>query len=225
MDGMARYPGLMQPKTRWYLRAKVPHDLIAFLGREEIWRSLQTGDHRLAVRRYTSARADLQRWFDLQRERKAAGERLNGEAPRMAARWLARADREAALADFGLMAEARDLALAEAGAELVELIEGEAGAEVASAVDRVLIAAGWPARPHRVGAITTRTKTADARAEAVEALQGAAVGRWWNLWPGGAWTASRAGQRPPTTRCSMAPRPRPRRRPGGLRRPATRIGA
>jgi hypothetical protein len=174
MDGMARYPGLMQPKTRWYLRAKVPHDLIAFLGREEIWRSLQTGDHRLAVRRYTSARADLQRWFDLQRERKAAGERLNGEAPRMAARWLARADREAALADFGLMAEARDLALAEAGAELVELIEGEAGAEVASAVDRVLIAAGWPARPHRVGAITTRTKTADARAEAVEALQGAA---------------------------------------------------
>jgi hypothetical protein len=117
----------------------------------------------------------MQRWFDQQRERKAAGERLNGEAPRMAARWLSRADREAALADFGLMiGEGRDEALAEAHAELVELIEGEAGAEVAAAVDRVMIAAGWPARPHRVGAITTRTKTADAAPEAVAALQGVA---------------------------------------------------
>jgi hypothetical protein len=88
----------MRRKARWYLRAKVPTDLITFLGREEIWRSLQTGDHRLAVRRYTSARADLQRWSDQQRARKAAGERLNGEAPRLAARWLSRADREAALA-------------------------------------------------------------------------------------------------------------------------------
>jgi hypothetical protein len=89
---------------------------IRFLGREEIWRSLQTGDHRLAVRRYTMARADMQRWFDLQRQRKAAGDRLNGEAPRMATRWLSHADREAALADFGLIGEDREGALAEAGA-------------------------------------------------------------------------------------------------------------
>ena len=52
---MAKYPGLMRRKARWYLRAKVPADLITFLGRAEIWQSLKTGEHREAVRRYTSA--------------------------------------------------------------------------------------------------------------------------------------------------------------------------
>jgi hypothetical protein len=35
---------------RWYLRAKVPVDLASFLGRQEIWRSLGTGDHAAAVK-------------------------------------------------------------------------------------------------------------------------------------------------------------------------------
>jgi hypothetical protein len=112
----------------------------------------------------------MQRWFDQQRQRRDTGARFNGEAPRLAARWLARADREAALADFGLIGEGRDEALAEAHAKLVELLDGEAGAEVAAAVDRVLIAAGWHTKAHRVGAITTRTKTADAAPEAEAAL-------------------------------------------------------
>jgi hypothetical protein len=124
--------------------------------------------------------------FDQQRERKAAGERLNGEALRLASRWLARADREAALADFGLIGEDREGALAEAGAELVELIDGEAGAEVAAAVARVLITAGWPAKAHRVGAIATRTKVAEAPPEAVAALQGVARRGALASWRGGA---------------------------------------
>jgi hypothetical protein len=145
-----------------------------------------TDTHHL-IRQYASSatnRGDMQRWFDQQRERKAAGERLNGEALRLASRWLARADREAALADFGLIGEDREGALAEAGAELVELIDGEAGAEVAAAVARVLITAGWPAKAHRVGAIATRTKVAEAPPEAVAALQG--VARRGASWRGGA---------------------------------------
>jgi hypothetical protein len=80
---MAKHPALMARGRRWYLRAKVPADLIAFLGRAEIWRTLQTGDHAVAPKRYRRARADLDEWFDAQRRRRETGERLNGEAPRL----------------------------------------------------------------------------------------------------------------------------------------------
>ncbi len=49
---MAKYPGLMRRGTRWYLRVKVPADLVEEVDRREIWRSLETGSHRKAVGRY-----------------------------------------------------------------------------------------------------------------------------------------------------------------------------
>jgi hypothetical protein len=52
MKTMAKYPGLMQRGSRWYLRAKVPADLVEEVGRREIWRSLDTGSHRKAIGRY-----------------------------------------------------------------------------------------------------------------------------------------------------------------------------
>ena len=55
---MAKYPGLMRRGTRWYLRAKVPADLVEEVGRREIWRSLDTGSHRKAVGRYHQVRGD-----------------------------------------------------------------------------------------------------------------------------------------------------------------------
>ncbi len=52
MKTMAKYPGLMRRGSRWYLRVKVPADLVEEVGWREIWRSLDTGSHRKAVGRY-----------------------------------------------------------------------------------------------------------------------------------------------------------------------------
>ena len=160
---MAKYPGLMARGRRWYLRAKIPQDLIAFLGRTEVWRSLKTGDHREAVRRYTSARAELQRWLDKQRQRRDIGERLNGEAFRLVANWFYEHERQAAHADFGLCGDDLLDALGETEVVLADLVAGEAGADVQAAVDRVPMTNGWPSRPHTIGTISTlRTRVADA---------------------------------------------------------------
>ena len=52
MDDMARYPGLVRRKARWYLRSRIPADLTDFLKRAEVWRSLGTVEFRAAVGRY-----------------------------------------------------------------------------------------------------------------------------------------------------------------------------
>jgi integrase len=140
----------------------VPVDLIAFLGRAEIWRSLKTGDHAVAVKRYRRARADLDTWFDQQRRRRDAGERLNGEAPRLAVDWFRQVEHRAAHADYSLTGGLLHEALGETGQELFELVHGGADEEVSAAISRILISAGWPAKPHVVGSISTkRTKFAE----------------------------------------------------------------
>lgn len=121
---MAKYPGLMPRGRRWYLRAKVPVDLTAFLGRAVVWRSLQTGDHAVAVKRYRRARADLDEWFDAQRRRRDAGAKLNGAAPGLVTRWFHQAEREAAHRDFGLVGDLLHNALAEAEQDLFDLLAG-----------------------------------------------------------------------------------------------------
>jgi integrase len=170
---MARHPGLMARGRRWYLRAKVPVDLGGFLGRQEIWRSLGTGDHAAAVKLYRRARADLDAWFDQQRRRRDAGERLNGEAPRLVTQWFHQQERRAAHTDFALSGELLHEALAEVEQDLVDLLAGEAGADVEAVVNAVLLANGWPARAHTVGSISTqRTKVAEAPDEHRAALSG-----------------------------------------------------
>jgi len=72
-----------------------------------------------------------------------------------------RDDRRAAEADFGLVGEDRHRALDEIGQELFELREGADGESVKTALDRMLIGAGWPARQHVVGSIKTRRMVAD----------------------------------------------------------------
>ena len=129
------------------LRAKVPVDLAGSLGRREIWRSLDTGDHAVAVKLYRRARADLDTWFDQQRSRRDAGERLNGEAPRLVTEWFHQHERRAADLDFGLVGEVLHDALGETEQELAELLAGDAGADVEAAVNAVLLANGWPSRP------------------------------------------------------------------------------
>jgi hypothetical protein len=114
MDDMARYPGLVRRKARWYLRSRIPADLTDFLKRAEVWRSLGTVEYREALRRYTSARLTLQRWFDAQRRRRDIGEKLNGEVPRLVVDWFRRVELQAACADFTLTGDLLRSALGEA---------------------------------------------------------------------------------------------------------------
>ncbi|MET3485305.1 DUF6538 domain-containing protein [Methylobacterium sp. 1973] len=50
---MSRYTHLGQRKgsANWYFKAKVPRDLVAALGREQLWKSLSTADFAEAKRR------------------------------------------------------------------------------------------------------------------------------------------------------------------------------
>ena len=157
---MAKQPGLTRRKTRWYLRTKVPVDLVAFLARREVWRSLRTGDHALAVKRLHRARALLDQWFDQQRVRRDAGERLNGEMPRLVVEAFRETDRRASHADFALTGEALQDAIGETAQHLYELTADEGHEVVSAAVDQVLIANGWPSRRHAVGTIHTRRQVA-----------------------------------------------------------------
>jgi integrase len=149
----------MRRGARYYLRVRVPLDLIDIIGRQEIWQSLGTADHREAVRRYFPARTELQQRFEHARRRRAG--LSNDEARRLASDWLQATDRRAASLDFGLLGRDRRLAIAETERGLFDLIEGADGESVQAALDHVLISAGWPARQHVVGSIRTRRLVAD----------------------------------------------------------------
>ena len=46
---------MMRRGTKWYLRVKVPDDVVDAIGKREIWKSLRTGDYQLARRRASSS--------------------------------------------------------------------------------------------------------------------------------------------------------------------------
>jgi hypothetical protein len=52
---------------RYYLRARVPADLVEVIGRREIKRSLRTGDRRVAARRINQEAAEVERLFEAAR--------------------------------------------------------------------------------------------------------------------------------------------------------------
>ena len=82
----------------------MPADLITFLGRAEIWQSLKHGRTPRGGRPlHFGPGSTLQRWFDQQRARRDAGERLNGAAPGLVADWFHEQERQrGAPLDFGL---------------------------------------------------------------------------------------------------------------------------
>jgi hypothetical protein len=69
---VAKHPGLMRRGARYYIRVRIPLDLVETIGRSEIWKSLGTADHREAVRRYFPARTELHKAFDQARRRRDA---------------------------------------------------------------------------------------------------------------------------------------------------------
>jgi integrase len=161
---MARHAGLVRRGARYYVRVRTPQDLVATIGRAEVWKSLQTADHREAVRRFYPARAALQATFQEARRLKARNGKLAGdEALRIVRAWFCEVDRKAAHVDHGLFADDLRAALGETAQDLSSLIDGGDGDTVQAALDRALIAAGWLSRPHTVGSISTkRVRVADA---------------------------------------------------------------
>ncbi len=58
---MAKNGGPVRRGSRWYMRVRVPDDLVDIIGKREISKSLGTGDHREAKARYTVERAAVDR--------------------------------------------------------------------------------------------------------------------------------------------------------------------
>ena len=147
MKTMAKYPGLMRRGSRWYLRVKVPADLVEEVGRREIWRSLETGSHRKAVGRYHQVRGEVQALLEAARRRlRGGGDEVNdAELRRLAAMWFQGLDRKVADADHGRFDDARREALASTGVDEAVLEYGseEEWAPAAQAqADELLSAAG-----------------------------------------------------------------------------------
>ncbi len=90
METVAKYPGLMRRGTKWYLRVKVPKDLVEELGRKEIWRSLETGNYPRAVGRYHQVRGEVQVLMESARRRTSGGggEVTDAELRRLVIMWF-----------------------------------------------------------------------------------------------------------------------------------------
>lgn len=59
----------------YYVRVRVPLDLVEFMGRKEVWRSLRTKDPKEAKRRCRAALDELDRTFDEQRRHRDGGKK------------------------------------------------------------------------------------------------------------------------------------------------------
>jgi integrase len=75
MEDMGRYPGLTLRGRTYYLRVRVPAELLeAYAPQKEIWRSLRTKNHKDAVERWRVARLKLDQEFDEDRARLKAAQ-------------------------------------------------------------------------------------------------------------------------------------------------------
>ena len=150
---------------RYYLRARVPQDLIHVLGRREIKRSLGTADRREALERIDLAAAEVGEVFAEARRRLSArrvSDLTETEVRRMAFLWFRRQDGETADADFRARGEDAQTALDNAGFDEAVLASGSDVAEAAvqATADESLLAGGWPPKT-QAGPMGRRVLEAD----------------------------------------------------------------
>ena len=161
MDDVAKYPGLMQRGTKWYLRRSVPKDLQQVIGKKQIWRTLNTGDYKVAKPRYVQELAKVERQFAAARNGPPP---IDGEDARQAvADWLASYDRALAKADFNTHGPGRRGALDGARDDLATVTHGddeEVLGPVQAVVDEILITLGWPWEHHEIGPVKTGQRLA-----------------------------------------------------------------
>ncbi len=96
---MAKHPWLFNRDGRYYLRARVPADLVEVLGRREVKKSLMTSDLREARRRINVEAAELEtRFADARRKdrRRPATHLTEAEVRRLVVGWFYELEREGA---------------------------------------------------------------------------------------------------------------------------------
>ena len=94
---MGKYPRLQRRGNRYYLRAKVPDELVSILGRREIVRSLGVGDYRDAVNRLQLKSIKVDAEFAEARRKltlRPITELSDFDLTQMAVLWLHRAEQE-----------------------------------------------------------------------------------------------------------------------------------
>ena len=74
---MAKPIGLIQRKNAYYIRMRVPVDLVDLIGRKEITRTLKTQDYKDACRRVASERVLINAEFDAARAEKKLSKNSN----------------------------------------------------------------------------------------------------------------------------------------------------
>jgi hypothetical protein len=74
---MGKYPNLWLRNGRYYLRTRVPTDLVKAFGKEHIAFSLKTSDYRTAISRLRAEQAKLEEKFGALRNDRKDGDRVH----------------------------------------------------------------------------------------------------------------------------------------------------
>lgn len=97
MKKLATYPRLQRRNTGYYLRAKVPGELVSIIKKHEIVKSLRTNDYREAVQRLQQVSVTVDAEFAEARQKlrpKAMDSLTDAEVTQMALLWFQRAERD-----------------------------------------------------------------------------------------------------------------------------------
>lgn len=169
-EELAKYPGLQQRNGIWYIRKRVPSDLVNVDKRGSVRISLDTAERKIAISRYALKLAEITAGFDRVRKEVRDAGNLSAALRLGRVEMLGRAEIEHLVKEWW----ARRLVVAEAdrnydddqndaGAEREELdlwvrrAEANGDDHFATVADHLLTEAGFAAKPHRVGTIKTQT--------------------------------------------------------------------
>lgn len=172
---MAKYPGLtLRPENRrYYIRVVVPQRLRAVAGKRDIRKSLDTSDRRLAVERYRTRMGEVQEELRGYEQHLAEMTRIDAaaatgrledlttsEIDALVMQWWQEREAHRPTEDDWIPATHQEIAdLRELGRQATE-VDPQGNDPLEGVVDQVLIHAGFPSQPVRVGRIRSVTPKA-----------------------------------------------------------------
>lgn len=170
-EAVAKYPGLYARSGVWYLRKRVPADLVHVERRSQIRLSLETADKKVAIRRYPLKLAEMEVGFEKLRTQLREQGRVPAALSSGKLEQLARRDVEGLVLRW--WANREPLRHSEDNdaldpSEALHTIEQDLGAldkphpqepdPVRSIADQLLVQAGMAAYPQRRGPIRTKVR-------------------------------------------------------------------